>query len=154
MHFAPVRPQAVSVAKVRPNRTVIECTVTAALGGLLFGFDTAVIAGITRALSDKYHLTPSTLGFTVAIASWGTIVGAATGGFAGDRFGRRNSLRTLAVLFILSALGCALAWDWVSFVVFRFIAGIAIGASSVLGPMYIAEIAPHNGEDEWSVRFN
>ncbi len=138
----PVRPQAVSTVKVRPNRTVIECTVTAALGGLLFGFDTAVIAGITSALSAKYRLTPSTLGFTVAIALWGTIIGAASGGFAGDRFGRRNSLRALAVMFTLSALGCALAWDWVSFVVFRLVAGVAIGASSVLGPMYIAEIAP------------
>jgi SP family arabinose:H+ symporter-like MFS transporter len=142
MHFTPVHPQAVSTVKVRPNRTVIECTVTAALGGLLFGFDTAVIAGITSALSAKYNLTPSTLGFTVAIALWGTIVGAATGGYAGDRLGRRDSLRALAVLFILSALGCALAWDWTSFVIFRFVAGIAIGASSVLGPMYIAEIAP------------
>jgi sugar porter (SP) family MFS transporter len=142
VHSAPVHPQAFSTVKVRPNRTAIECTITAALGGLLFGFDTAVIAGITSALSDKYHLTPSTLGFTVAIALWGTIAGAATGGFAGDRFGRRDSLRALAVLFIVSALGCALAWDWISFVAFRFIAGTAIGASSVLGPMYIAEIAP------------
>jgi sugar porter (SP) family MFS transporter len=142
VHSVPVHPQAFSTVKVRPNRTVIECTITAALGGLLFGFDTAVIAGITSALSDKYHLTPSTLGFTVAIALWGTIAGAATGGFAGDRFGRRDSLRALAVLFIVSALGCALAWDWISFVAFRFIAGTAIGASSVLGPMYIAEIAP------------
>lgn len=142
MHFAPVRSQAVSTAKVRPNRTVIACTITAALGGLLFGFDTAVIAGTTSALSAKYHLTPGTLGFTVAIALWGTIVGAATGGLAGDRVGRRDSLRALAVLFILSALGCAMAWNWAAFVGFRFIAGIAIGASSVLGPMYIAEIAP------------
>jgi len=142
MHFTPVQSQAVSTMKVSLNRTVIECTVTAALGGLLFGFDTAVIAGITGALSANYHLTPSTLGFTVAIALWGTIVGAAIGGYAGDRFGRRDSLRALAVLFILSALGCALAWDWISFVAFRFVAGIAIGASSVLGPMYIAEIAP------------
>ena len=126
----------------RPTRTVIECTVAAALGGLLFGFDTAVISGLTRALSATYSLSPSSLGFTVAIALWGTIVGAAGGGYAGDRFGRRDSLRGLAILFIVSSLGCALAWDWLSFLVFRFIAGIAIGASSVVGPMYIAEIAP------------
>nr|WP_256369683.1 sugar porter family MFS transporter [Granulicella sp. L56] len=124
------------------NRTVVESAMTASLGGLLFGFDTAVIAGVTGALTDKFFLTPTSLGFTVAIALWGTIVGAACGGYAGTRFGRRDSLRALALLFIISALGCAFAWDWASFLVFRSIAGIAIGASSVLGPMYIAEIAP------------
>ena len=142
MNLAPTIPASHSAAKVPLNRTVIACTVTAALGGLLFGFDTAVISGLTRALSAQYHLTPTSLGFTVAIALWGTIFGAACGGYAGDRFGRRDSLRALAVLFIASALGCALAWDWASFVAFRFVAGIAIGASSVLGPMYIAEVAP------------
>ena len=142
MHLAPVCPASESVIKVRPNRTVVQSTITAALGGLLFGFDTAVIAGITGALSDKFHLSATSLGFTVAIALWGTIVGAATGGFAGNRFGRRDSLRALAVLFIVSALGCACAWAWFSFLIFRFVAGVAIGASSVLGPMYIAEIAP------------
>ena len=115
---------------------------TAALGGLLFGFDTAVIAGLTQALTRQFHLTPASLGFTVAIALWGTIVGAAFGGYAGDRFGRRDSLRGLALIFIASAVGCALAWGWTPFVVFRLVAGIAIGASSVLEPMYIAEIAP------------
>jgi sugar porter (SP) family MFS transporter len=131
-----------STAKVSLNRATVECTITASLGGLLFGFDTAVIAGITHALSVKYHLTPASLGFTVAIALWGTIVGAKTGGWAGERFGRRDGLRVLALLFIFSALGCALAWNWLSFLCFRFAAGIAIGTSSVLGPMYIAEIAP------------
>ena len=131
-----------STRNVRLNRTVIESTITAALGGLLFGFDTAVIAGVTTALSERFHLTPSTLGFTVAIALWGTIVGAACGGYAGDRWGRRYSLRVLAVLFAASAIGCAYSWDWFSFVVFRLVAGVAIGASSVVGPMYIAEIAP------------
>jgi MFS transporter, SP family, arabinose:H+ symporter len=141
MHLAPAA-AASTAANVPPNQAVIESTITAALGGLLFGFDTAVIAGITRALSDKFSLSPTSLGFTVAIALWGTIVGAACGGYAGNRFGRRYSLRILAALFIASALGCAASWDWTSFVVFRFVAGVAIGASSVVGPMYIAEIAP------------
>ncbi len=127
---------------VRLSRTAVECTIAAALGGLLFGFDTAVISGVTSALSDVYHLTATSLGFTVAIALWGTIVGAACGGFAGDRFGRRDSLRALAVLFMVSSLGCAFAFGWTSFVVSRFVAGVAIGASSVVGPMYIAEVAP------------
>ena len=135
-------PSSTTPSNVPLNRIVVESTITAALGGLLFGFDTAVIAGITRALTTKFNLTATTLGFTVAIALWGTIFGAASGGYAGDRFGRRASLRALAVLFIASALGCAFSWDWASFVLFRFVAGVAIGASSVVGPMYIAEIAP------------
>jgi SP family arabinose:H+ symporter-like MFS transporter len=142
LHLANAVPASQNASKVPLNRTVVESAMTASLGGLLFGFDTAVIAGVTGALTDKFLLTPTSLGFTVAIALWGTIVGAACGGYAGTRFGRRDSLRALALLFIISALGCALAWDWVSFLVFRSIAGIAIGASSVLGPMYIAEIAP------------
>ena len=142
MHLANAVPASQSASKVPLNRTVVESAMTASLGGLLFGFDTAVIAGVTGALTDKFLLTPTSLGFTVAIALWGTIVGAACGGYAGTRFGRRDSLRALALLFIISSLGCALAWDWVPFLVFRSIAGIAIGASSVLGPMYIAEIAP------------
>jgi SP family arabinose:H+ symporter-like MFS transporter len=142
MNLAPAAPSSAITVKVKLNRTVVESTITAALGGLLFGFDIAVIAGVTTALSAKFHLTPTSLGFTVAIALWGTILGAACGGWAGDRFGRRYSLRILAVLFIASALGCAVSWNWVSFIAFRFIAGVAIGASSVVGPMYIAEIAP------------
>ena len=141
MLTAPVSTQTV-IPAVPLNRSTIESTVTAALGGLLFGFDTAVIAGITTALSARFQLNPATLGFTVAIALWGTIVGSAVGGYAADRYGRRGSLRGLALLFIVSALGCAFAWNWISFLVFRFIAGIAIGTSSVVGPMYIAEIAP------------
>ena len=142
MYSAPTTATPDITAKVPLNRTVVESTITAALGGLLFGFDTAVISGMTNALTLKFQLTAATLGFTVAIALWGTIVGAACGGYAGDQFGRRYSLRLLALLFIVSALGCAVSWDWTSFVVFRFVAGIAIGASSVVGPMYIAEIAP------------
>jgi sugar porter (SP) family MFS transporter len=114
----------------------------AALGGLLFGFDTAVIAGATGALSAKFALTPAMLGVTVSSALWGTILGAMFGGIPGDRYGRRASLQITAVLYLLSALGCALAFDWYSFLLARFIGGLGIGASSVLGPMYIAEIAP------------
>jgi MFS transporter, SP family, arabinose:H+ symporter len=134
-------------AKLHPRQStlnwpLVKSTAVAGLGGLLFGFDTAVIAGATRALSDLFQLTPASLGLTVAIALWGTIVGALLAGFPGDAYGRRDSLRGLAILFLASALGCALAWSWLSFVTFRFIAGLAIGGSSVLGPMYIAEIAP------------
>ena len=121
---------------------LIKSTVVAALGGLLFGFDTAVIAGATGALKVLFHLSPASLGLTVAIALWGTIIGAMLAGFPADKYGRRDSLRGLAILFFASALGCAAAWNWLSFVTFRFVAGLAIGGSSVIGPMYIAEIAP------------
>lgn len=124
------------------NSYVLKSTIVAALGGLLFGFDTAVIAGATRALSDTFQLTPGALGTTVASALVGTILGAMLAGIPGDRFGRRDSLRWLAVLYLLSAVGCAFAWDWYSLVFARFVGGLAIGGSSVLGPMYIAEIAP------------
>src|SRR5713226_4992468 len=124
------------------NSLLIKSTVVAALGGLLFGFDTAVIAGATKALTDLFHLSPASLGLTVAIALWGTILGALFAGIPGDKYGRRDSLRGLAVLFFASAVGCALAWNWWSLVAFRFIGGLGIGGSSVLGPMYIAEIAP------------
>lgn len=114
----------------------------AALGGLLFGADTAVIAGTTHALTQVFHLTPVTLGITVSSALWGTIVGALFAGYAGERFGRRDSLRVMAILYLLSAIGCALAWSWDSLLTARILGGLGIGGSSVLGPMYIAEIAP------------
>ena len=120
----------------------MKSTVVAALGGLLFGFDTAVIAGTTQALRDTYQLTPALLGFTVSAALWGTVIGSVLAGYPGDRWGRRDSLRIMALLYIISSLGCALAWNWDVLVLFRFIGGLGIGGSSVLGPMYIAEIAP------------
>jgi sugar porter (SP) family MFS transporter len=124
------------------NATLLKSTVVAALGGLLFGFDTAVIAGATEALRALYHLTPFWLGFTVASALVGTVIGSMLAGIPGDRYGRRASLRWMAVLYVVSALGCAFAWNWSALVFFRFIGGLGIGGSSVLGPMYIAEIAP------------
>ncbi len=122
--------------------SLVKSTIVAALGGLLFGFDTAVIAGTTAGLTQTFHLTPSSLGVTVALALLGTVIGSLVAGIPGDRYGRRDSLRGMAVLYLLSALGCAIAWDWYSLLVFRFIGGLGIGGSSVLGPMYIAEIAP------------
>src|SRR5712692_6618705 len=124
------------------NSYLLKSTVVAALGGLLFGFDTAVIAGATHALTETFHLSPAALGMTVSAALWGTILGSMLAGLPGDRYGRRDSLRGMAVLYLVSALGCAFAWNWPALVFFRFIGGLGIGGSSVLGPMYIAEIAP------------
>jgi len=124
------------------NAYLIKSTVVAALGGLLFGFDTAVIAGTTSSLTTLFHLTPIALGTTVSSALFGTIIGSITAGWPGDAYGRRDSLRVMAVLYLVSSLGCAIAWNWDSLVLFRFIGGLGIGGSSVLGPMYITEIAP------------
>ena len=125
-----------------PNAYLIKSTIVAALGGLLFGFDTAVIAGATQTLTKIFDLSPGMLGVTVSSALWGTIIGAIFGGVPGDKYGRRDSLRLMAVLYVISAVGSALAWDWYSLLFFRFIGGLGIGGSSVLGPLYIAEIAP------------
>src|SRR5437764_8617167 len=124
------------------NSALLKSTFVAALGGLLFGFDTAVISGATQALKELYRLAPFWLGFTVASALVGTVIGSMLAGIPGDRLGRRASLRWMAVLYVVSALGCAFAWNWSALVVFRFIGGLGIGGSSVLGPMYIAELAP------------
>src|SRR3954451_10361616 len=113
------------------NSFLIRSTAVAALGGLLFGFDTAVISGATGALASAYHLSPKFLGFTVASALWGTILGSIFAGIPGDRYGRRDSLRVMAILYILSAVGCAFAWSWTSLVFFRFVGGVGIGGSSV-----------------------
>jgi sugar porter (SP) family MFS transporter len=124
------------------NGLLLKSTVVAGLGGLLFGFDTAVISGATAALTNLFQLTPTLLGITVASALWGTVLGSMVAGVLGDRYGRRDSLRVIAIWYVISALGCAFSWNWDALLVFRFVGGLAIGGSSVLGPMYIAEIAP------------
>jgi sugar porter (SP) family MFS transporter len=129
-------------AKMKLNVYLAKSTLIGALGGLLFGFDTAVISGTTDALTHVYGLSPKLLGVTVTSALIGTIIGAMFAGIPGERIGRRDSLKLTAVLYLISAFGCALAWNWGSLVAFRIIGGLGIGASSVLGPMYIAEIAP------------
>jgi SP family xylose:H+ symportor-like MFS transporter len=117
-------------------------TVIAALGGLLFGFDTAVISGTTKALQTVYGLSGFWLGFTVAGALIGTIFGSLAVGRPADTFGRRRVLFAIAVLYFVSAVGSGLAWSWSSFLFFRFLGGLAVGGASVVSPMYIAEISP------------
>src|SRR3981189_1035221 len=130
------------------NSTLLKSTVVAALGGLLFGFDTAVIAGATQALKVLYHLSPLGEGFTVASALVGTVMGSMLAGIPGDRYGRRDSLRGMAVLYVVSAMGCALAWNWTALVIFRFIGGLAIGGPSVPRPPVLRENPPPHGVGE------
>jgi SP family arabinose:H+ symporter-like MFS transporter len=128
--------------KMRPNFNLMKATLTGALGGLLFGFDTVVISGAIDALVKLYGLSDYGKGWTVAIALIGTVVGALGAGVAGQKLGGRETLRLTAILYVISAVGSALAWSWPSLMVFRLIGGLGIGASSVLGPVYIAELAP------------
>ncbi len=127
---------------MRLNFNLAKATVSGALGGLLFGFDTAVISGAIKALSDLYRLNERAQGFTVSIALVGTVIGALVAGPVGQRLGSRETLRVTAVLYLLSALGCAFALNWPMLLAFRLLGGLGIGASSVLGPVYIAELAP------------
>jgi sugar porter (SP) family MFS transporter len=121
---------------------LLRSSIVAALGGLLFGFDTAVISGTTDALRRVFELSSTGLGFTVATALIGTIIGAISIGKPSDLWGRRSALIILAALYLVSAIGSALAWNWWFFIVFRFIGGLAVGGTSVVAPMYIAEISP------------
>ncbi len=121
---------------------LVLSAVVASLGGLLFGFDTAVISGTTHWLQDFFELGRSGLGFTVASAIIGTIAGSVIVGRPADLIGRRNVLFILALLYLVSALGSALASRWVMFLIYRFLGGIGVGGSSVVAPMYIAEITP------------
>lgn len=114
----------------------------AALGGLLFGLDTAVISGTTSALQERFALSDSALGFTVASALIGTVIGALTAGSPADRLGRRLMLIAIAICYVVSALGCGLAGNWHVLLACRFLAGLAIGAASVVTPIYIAELSP------------
>lgn len=127
---------------MRMTSTLLRSTAVGALGGFLFGFDTVVISGTTGQLREVFHLSPQLVGDTVSIALWGTVAGCILAGPVGQRLGGRNALRIMAVLYIASALGCALSWSWPALMVFRFIGGLGIGGSSVLGPVYIAELAP------------
>jgi len=124
------------------NPYLMKATLTGALGGLLFGFDTVVISGAIDALVKLYGLSAQGKGWTVAIALFGTVVGSLVSGVVGQRLGGRETLRITAALYIISAVGSAFAWSWPSLMFFRAIGGLAIGASSVLGPVYIAELSP------------
>lgn len=124
------------------NETLVISALVAALGSFLFGFDTAVISGTTEALRSVFALNDNTLGFTVSSALIGTLFGALLVGRPSDWWGRRPVLAVLAVLFLVSAVGCAAAGGWYSLLFFRWLGGVAVGGASVVSPLYITEIAP------------
>ena len=114
----------------------------ASLGGLLFGFDTAVISGAERQIQDVFGLSDFAHGFTMATALIGTIIGALFCGKPAEKYGRKKSLIVIGILYLISAVFSGAIVNWYSFMFFRFLGGLAVGASSVVGPMFIAEISP------------
>ena len=123
---------------------ILFWSITVALGGFLFGFDTAVISGAEQDIQKIWGLNSFQHGLTVSIALIGTVIGALFGGIPSDRIGRKQTLFWIAVLYLVSALGSALSTDWYLFMAFRFLGGLGVGASSVAAPMYITEISPAN----------
>ncbi len=124
------------------NRYAFFVSITAALGGFLFGFDTAVISGAERDIQEVWQLSDWMHGLAIASALYGTVIGALFGGIPADKWGRKNSLLWIGVFYFVSAVGSGIAWDFTSFTFFRFLGGLGVGASSVVAPMYISEIAP------------
>jgi SP family arabinose:H+ symporter-like MFS transporter len=117
-------------------------SITAALGGFLFGFDTAVISGVEQSLQFLWGLSVWEHGLTVSIALIGTVLGSMLGGIPTQQLGRKKTLFWIAVLYLAASVGTALAVDWPIFLIFRFLGGLGVGASSVAAPMYITEISP------------
>jgi sugar porter (SP) family MFS transporter len=124
------------------NSFLLRCTLIAALGGFLFGFETAVISGAEKTIQALWGLSDFLLGFTVAASLIGTVIGSMIAGKPAQRYGRKKVLVVIALMYLLSAAGCSLTPTWSLFIIFRIVGGIAVGASSVVGPMYISEIAP------------
>src|SRR6476620_793168 len=120
----------------------VRISLIAALGGFLFGFETAVISGAEKTIQKLWSLSSFWQGFTVASSLIGTVVGSLIAGSPAQKYGRKKVLLVIAVMYLISAIGCASTSTWLLFVTFRFIGGIAVGSSSVVGPMYISEISP------------
>lgn len=114
----------------------------ASLGGFLFGFETAVISGAEKIIQELWHLNSFWHGFTVSISLIGTIFGAIAAAKPAQKYGRKRVLQVVAVMYLFSAIGCGLSFNWYMFLFFRFLGGLSVGVSSVVGPLYISEIAP------------
>jgi sugar porter (SP) family MFS transporter len=138
------------------NKHVIFWSITVGLGGMLFGMDMTVISGVEKTIKELWHLDDWTHGFAMATALYGTVLGAAFGGIPADLFGRKKTLFWIGLSFLISSIGAALANDVNSFMLFRFLGGLGIGASSVVAPIYISEIAPakHRGKLVISFQLN
>jgi sugar porter (SP) family MFS transporter len=124
------------------NKKLLLWSIVVALGGFLFGIDVAVISGAEQEIKKVWELTDVMHGIAIGVALYGTVIGALTGGMPASRFGSKKTLMMIGIFYLVSAIGSAVANDVYTFMAFRFLGGLAIGASSVVAPMYITEIAP------------
>jgi SP family arabinose:H+ symporter-like MFS transporter len=138
------------------NRRIFFWSLTSALAGFLFGFDTVVISGAEKTIQTLWGLSPGLHGIAMASALYGTVVGSLLGGWPADRFGRRATLLWIGVLYFVGAVGSGLAPNVSIFILARVIGGLGIGISTVVAPMYISEIAPpkHRGRLAGMFQFN
>ncbi len=127
---------------MKNSNIVFRSAIVAALGGFLFGFDTAVISGVEKSIQQLWALDSFNHGFTIASALIGTVIGSLIAGIPAERFGRKKVLQGIGLLYLVTSIVTALTSSWEIFVMFRFLGGIGVGASSVVGPMYISEISP------------
>ena len=134
-------------------RKVLRWSIIVALGGFLFGLDTAVISGCEKTIQQLWNLSDAMIGQVVAMALYGTVVGAIFGGIPAQSIGRKNTLFWIALTYLVSAIGCALAPGASALMFFRFLGGLAIGASSVVAPMYITEISPSEKRGQLTAMF-
>lgn len=132
---------------------IVSWSVIVAFGGFVFGFDTAVISGAEQEIQNLWDLSDAMIGQTVAMALYGTVIGALLGGFPSESLGRKKTLIWIAVLYLISAIGSAIAPEVCSLMFFRFIGGLAVGASSVTAPMYISEISPASKRGQLTALF-
>ncbi|MCW1887645.1 sugar porter family MFS transporter [Luteolibacter flavescens] len=138
------------------DRRLILWSIVAALAGFLFGFDTVVISGAEKTLQKLWNLSAVMHGLAMGSALWGTVLGSMVGGWPTDHFGRKKTLLWVGALFLIGSLWSALANDVYSFMIARFIGGIAIGISTIAAPLYISEISPpaHRGRLAGMFQFN
>lgn len=161
MHIAPASPgnaESPRPASVhqRLNKRLLYWSITSALAGFLFGFDTVVISGAEQTIQNLWGLSAGMHGLAMGAALYGTVLGSLIGGWPTDRWGRKATLIAIGLLYILSAVGCGFAWDVWSFIVARLLGGLGIGVSTIAAPLYISEIAPaaHRGRLAGMFQFN
>ncbi len=153
---SPSSPDSLPAADTPMTMRLFFFAVTSSLAGFLFGFDTVVISGAEKTIQSLWNLSPAMHGIALGAALYGTVLGSLGGGWPTDKFGRKNTLLAIGVLYVISAVGCGFAWDVWSFIIARFIGGVGIGVSTVAAPLYISEIAPaaHRGRLTAMFQFN
>ncbi|EOA7801122.1 myo-inositol import MFS transporter IolT1, partial [Escherichia coli] len=131
----------ISVNRYNTGYILRICSI-AALGGILFGYDTAVISGAISSLTSYFHLSPAETGWAVSSVVVGCVVGSFSSGYLSKRFGRKKSLMISALLFTISAVGTSLSYTFLHFIIYRIVGGLAVGLAATVSPMYMSEVSP------------